>query len=165
MIEDFINYHAYLFGITNIFLIDNNTTNPYVLNVYEKFKQKGGTIYPCSSNYFEQGNKTSEIINIHKHEYEFIIPLDTDEFFYYEKSENNFSLENLYNYLKNLPKNIDKFDLFCYNKIKFKKFRMNTPRKEGGLGKDLKLTLLADKTMAISRDYGVLIEDAGVALR
>ncbi|RDX50707.1 thioredoxin-like protein [Polyporus arcularius HHB13444] len=39
------------------------------------------------------------------------------------------------------------------------------PRKQGGLGPDLKLPLLADKTMQISRDYGVLIEDEGVALR
>ena len=39
------------------------------------------------------------------------------------------------------------------------------PRKEGGLGPDLKLPLLADKSMKISHDYGVLIEDQGVALR
>ena len=39
------------------------------------------------------------------------------------------------------------------------------PRKEGGLGPDLKLPLLADKSMKISRDYGVLLEDEGIALR
>ncbi|RPD56872.1 2-cysteine peroxiredoxin [Lentinus tigrinus ALCF2SS1-7] len=39
------------------------------------------------------------------------------------------------------------------------------PRKAGGLGPDLKLPLLADKSMTVARDYGVLIEDAGVALR
>ncbi|PCH34623.1 peroxiredoxin [Wolfiporia cocos MD-104 SS10] len=38
-------------------------------------------------------------------------------------------------------------------------------RKEGGLGPDLKLPLLADKSMSIARDYGVLIEEEGVALR
>jgi alkyl hydroperoxide reductase subunit AhpC len=42
---------------------------------------------------------------------------------------------------------------------------INTPRKEGGLGKDLKLPLLADKTNKIARDYGVLIEEEGIALR
>ncbi|BGP36108.1 cTPxI [Rhodotorula kratochvilovae] len=41
----------------------------------------------------------------------------------------------------------------------------NTNRNEGGLGPDLKLKLVADKSMKISRDYGVLLEDAGVALR
>lgn len=41
----------------------------------------------------------------------------------------------------------------------------NLPRNEGGLGPDLKLTLLADKTHKVARDYGVLLEDEGVALR
>ncbi|RYP71929.1 hypothetical protein DL771_004532 [Monosporascus sp. 5C6A] len=39
------------------------------------------------------------------------------------------------------------------------------PRKQGGLGPDLKLPLVADKSQAISRKYGVLLEDQGVALR
>ncbi|KAF9019695.1 peroxiredoxin [Hymenopellis radicata] len=39
------------------------------------------------------------------------------------------------------------------------------PRKEGGLGPDLRLPLIADKNMSIARDYGVLLEDEGVALR
>lgn len=38
-------------------------------------------------------------------------------------------------------------------------------RKQGGLGPDLKLPMIADKNMKISRDYGVLIEEDGVALR
>ncbi|GAA5871065.1 hypothetical protein JCM8547_005347 [Rhodosporidiobolus lusitaniae] len=41
----------------------------------------------------------------------------------------------------------------------------NTNRNEGGLGPNLKLKLVADTNHKISRDYGVLIEDAGVALR
>ncbi|KAJ8517891.1 hypothetical protein ONZ45_g4997 [Pleurotus djamor] len=39
------------------------------------------------------------------------------------------------------------------------------PRKQGGLGPDLKLPLVADRSMQISRDYGVLIEESGIALR
>ncbi|KAF8063414.1 peroxiredoxin [Lyophyllum atratum] len=39
------------------------------------------------------------------------------------------------------------------------------PRREGGLGPDLKLPLIADRNMKISRDYGVLLEEEGVALR
>jgi len=40
----------------------------------------------------------------------------------------------------------------------------NTPRKEGGLG-DVAFPLVSDQTHEISRSYGVLIEDKGVALR
>ena len=39
-----------------------------------------------------------------------------------------------------------------------------TPKKEGGLG-DIKYPLIADVTKEVSRKYGVLIEDAGIALR
>jgi len=40
----------------------------------------------------------------------------------------------------------------------------NTDRKDGGIGK-LEYPLLSDLTKQISRDYGVLIEGAGIALR
>ena len=43
-------------------------------------------------------------------------------------------------------------------------FRVNTPRKTGGLG-SMNIPLLADKTMEISRAYGVLKEDEGVSFR
>ncbi len=41
---------------------------------------------------------------------------------------------------------------------------MNTPVNEGGIG-DLGYPLVADMTKNIAREYGVLIEEAGVALR
>jgi len=41
---------------------------------------------------------------------------------------------------------------------------INTPRKSGGLG-TMKYPLLSDFNKTISRDYGVLVEEAGLALR
>ncbi|KAF5350135.1 hypothetical protein D9756_009092 [Leucocoprinus leucothites] len=41
----------------------------------------------------------------------------------------------------------------------------NQSRKEGGLGPNLNLPLVADRSMQIARDYGVLLEDEGIALR
>merc|ERR1712176_1073860 len=38
------------------------------------------------------------------------------------------------------------------------------PRNKGGLG-PMKIPILADITKKISKDYGVLLEDAGIALR
>lgn len=40
----------------------------------------------------------------------------------------------------------------------------NVPRAEGGLG-DISYPMVADQTHAISRSYGVLLEDKGIALR
>lgn len=41
---------------------------------------------------------------------------------------------------------------------------INTPRKAGGLG-DMNYPLMADFKKTVSRDYGVLVEEAGLALR
>lgn len=41
---------------------------------------------------------------------------------------------------------------------------INTPRKEGGLGQ-LKYPLLSDLSKQIASDYGVLLENPGIALR
>ncbi|KAM0792000.1 hypothetical protein ACM66B_007111 [Microbotryomycetes sp. NB124-2] len=41
----------------------------------------------------------------------------------------------------------------------------NVNRAEGGLGPNFKLPLVADKNHKIARDYGVLLEDVGIALR
>jgi len=41
---------------------------------------------------------------------------------------------------------------------------INTPRKEGGLGK-MNIPVLADKSTRVSRDYGVYREDDGVTFR
>jgi len=42
--------------------------------------------------------------------------------------------------------------------------RTNIPRKQGGLG-EMKIALLADRSQAISRAYGVLKEEVGNAYR
>ncbi|GLD61005.1 peroxiredoxin-1-like protein [Lates japonicus] len=45
-----------------------------------------------------------------------------------------------------------------------RKDRINTPRKQGGLG-NMNIPLVADLTKTISTDYGVLKEDDGIAYR
>lgn len=42
--------------------------------------------------------------------------------------------------------------------------RINTPRKQGGLG-PMKIPLLSDLTHQIAKDYGVYLEDQGHTLR
>jgi len=42
--------------------------------------------------------------------------------------------------------------------------RVNTPRKQGGLG-EMRIPLLSDKGGKIARDYGVLKEADGIAFR
>lgn len=66
-------------------------------------------------------------------------------------------LENLYILTSSAGHVIMFFDSFHYSRI-------NTPRKEGGLGK-LKYPLLSDMNHQIAKDYGVLLENEGLTLR
>ena len=43
-------------------------------------------------------------------------------------------------------------------------FRINTPRKQGGLG-EMAIPLLADRSMEIAKAYGVLKADEGITFR
>ena len=43
-------------------------------------------------------------------------------------------------------------------------FRINTPKKQGGLG-TMKIPLISDTKRAIAKEYGVLKEDEGIAYR
>ena len=43
-------------------------------------------------------------------------------------------------------------------------FRTERPRNKGGLGK-MDIPLLSDLTKQMSKDYGILIEEAGISLR
>ncbi len=55
--------------------------------------------------------------------------------------------------------------LACSTDSKFSHFAwIQQPRKQGGLG-EMKIPVLADTNHQISRDYGVLIEEQGIAFR
>lgn len=43
-------------------------------------------------------------------------------------------------------------------------FRVNTPRKQGGLG-NMKIPLVSDLSKSISKEYGVLKEEEGISFR
>lgn len=81
LIEDFILYYGYLFGYENIIIIDNESTNKIVLDVYEKYISKGITLYkePSYEGY-GQGVMFTKYMTMYKDSCDFMIGLDTDEF-------------------------------------------------------------------------------------
>jgi len=90
LIEDFILYYGYLFGYKNVTIIDNNSDNPQVLDIYIKY-QKLGLNVVFESNYTNQGqgDAFTKYMTLEKFNCDFLIGLDTDEFL--------FSLEDLKN--------------------------------------------------------------------
>lgn len=116
LIDDFINYYSYLFGVHNIYIIDNNSTHPHVLNVYEKFKEKGGNLLYCD-DYSKQGEETTKVFNSVKHKYDYLIGIDIDEFICLKTSDDLSDINELKKYFDNLPKNIEKFEVSFYNSL------------------------------------------------
>ena len=114
LIDDFINYYSYLFGINNIYIIDNNSTHPHVLNVYEKFKKQGGNLSYCN-DYSKQGEETTKVFNSVKHKYDYLIGIDIDEFICLKTSNDLYNIDELKNYFDNLPKDTEKFEVSFYN--------------------------------------------------
>ena len=110
IIEDFLIYYGYLFGYKNIIIIDNNSVNEHVLDIYEKYKLKGVNIFK-ESNYTGngQGEMFTKYMNIYKDQCEFLIGLDTDEFltsFPFMEGKNDLPIikDRIYNFLNNLDK-------------------------------------------------------------
>ena len=83
LIEDFILYYGNLFGYNNIIIIDNNSSNNTVLEIYNKYKLLGLNIY-YEPNYSGNGQADSfnKYMNLYKDSCDYLIGLDTDEFLF-----------------------------------------------------------------------------------
>ena len=115
LIEDFINYNSYLFGVNNVYIIDNGSTHPKVLEVYDKFISKGGTIYK-HLDYTNNGQADAFVkyMNIHKNDCKYIFGLDTDEFIYLNNVDNPCDRKAILEYLENLPDDITMLQISKY---------------------------------------------------
>lgn len=91
MIEDFISYYSYLFGMTNLVIVDNNSTNQHVLDVYEKYKQQGMTVITEVRPFGE----ANQFMTQHIHQLiqrcpdtEWVLCFETDEFMFWTSDMN-----------------------------------------------------------------------------
>lgn len=78
ILEEWIIYHAYLFGLDNIYLIDN-LSGPKSIKILKKYEALGLHLY-TRPDYSKKGNYLYELINQTKNECDLAIPLDIDEF-------------------------------------------------------------------------------------
>jgi len=114
LIEDFIIYYGYLFGYENIIIIDNNSTHATVAEVYKKYKPLGVTIY-YEPNYTgaNQGINFTKYMNQYKHECEFLIGLDTDEFLF-SCETTSFDKKDILKVLNNYSRDSTLFKISSY---------------------------------------------------
>lgn len=80
LIHDFLEYHGLVFGHENIVVVDNGSTHPEVLRVYEHFSALGTVVVKDTRSV----QCHSDILNARmtglRTSCHYLIPLDTDEF-------------------------------------------------------------------------------------
>ena len=114
IIEDYICYHQRIVGYSNIYIIDNGSTDHRVHNVYQKYIPLGLHVFSEPGPH-QQANYMNKYIHIYKHLYEFIVPLDSDEFLY-SALEREFGSdpgdpERILEVFRKLPKNLTYFGI------------------------------------------------------
>jgi hypothetical protein len=85
MMPRFLSYHSALFGIENVYVFDNGSTDPEVLAELDRFEARGGHVdrrFSTIEDFFQKGTVLGDLIRRLEREsdYDFYIPLDCDEF-------------------------------------------------------------------------------------
>jgi hypothetical protein len=121
LIEDFINYYGSIFGYTNVYIIDNGSTNRIVLDVYEKYKKYGLNVFTelgYANN--SQGDIFTKYTKKYMMDADWVFGLDTDEFIVIKKGDQYHS-ENipaiLDSMLGKLHRKVDIIKSCVYNSI------------------------------------------------
>lgn len=144
LIEDFIRYYGGIFGYENVIILDNESDNPIVLDVYQRYIPKGVTVrtvvgYSGDS----QGNHFTNAMRNYTTSAEFLIGLDTDCFLTVNRRCDK---QTIHTYLRSLP--YDR-DLFRINS-----FLMSVVDTSSGNYVDNKLVRPTDcTTFALRRGY------------
>jgi len=77
LIDYWIKYNSYLFGMQNLILVDNCSDDLETLRVYEKY---AGLKIMKLHNYLFQGKVVDQIITTYRNSYDLFIPIDSDQF-------------------------------------------------------------------------------------
>ena len=110
LIEPFLQYYGYLFGFENITVIDNNSTHPSVLQIYEKYKPRGVEVInePASFEFVHQF-MTNYVMDACK-KCDWLLTLETDEFLFWIPSmadaDSVVDSAVVYDYLASVPDEI-----------------------------------------------------------
>ena len=105
IIKDWIIYHGCLFGWTNIYIIDNYSTDG-TYEVMQDYEKVGIHIFR-KPDYNKKGKYMTHLINKYCIEDKIAFPIDIDEFIvHYDRNSKEviFNKEVLINYFKNLPR-------------------------------------------------------------
>lgn len=83
IVREWIEYHGYLFGFDNLFIIDNMSTDG-TFEIMKQFIDKGVHIYR-ENDYLQKGNLMKRLIDQNCKIGDIAFPLDIDEFIVYHE--------------------------------------------------------------------------------
>lgn len=106
LIEDFMNYYGKHFGYNNLYIIDDNSDDETVLNIYNIYCKKGVNIFyeKCGYSGENQGMLFTKYMKQEKNNCKWLIGLDNDEFIVIKNGDSYHCddlKENLLNILNN----------------------------------------------------------------
>lgn len=112
LIEDFIRYYGSIFGYENVIILDNESDNPIVLDVYRRYIPRGVTVrtvvgYSGTS----QGDHFTNAMREYTTSAEFLIGVDTDCFFTVNRRCDK---HTIHTYLRSLPHDRDIFHINAF---------------------------------------------------
>lgn len=120
IIDDWVIYYGNLFGYENLYIIDNYSSDG-TWELLNKYKVNKRINLLRKKNYRDKGNYMKEIANSYGNNYDFVYPVDIDEFVvFYNKQENRIIVDKniILGYLVNLiPKSKVLKTNYIYNTI------------------------------------------------
>ena len=96
-LEPWIKYHAALFGLENLYVIDHGSDKPELIAMLAAYEKRGLRVFRLSAkaDYRLKGEFVSQILKValSVRPYEFVFPLDCDEFLALRTEEGLYSCE------------------------------------------------------------------------
>lgn len=96
-LEPWLRYHAHLFGMENLCVIDHGSTHPKVLNTLSWYELEGVKVIrlPAEADFHLQGEfMTAAMREMNaRDEYDFLLPIDCDEFLAMRREDGSFTCQ------------------------------------------------------------------------
>ena len=106
IVEDWLLYHGYIFGFTNLYVIDNYSTDG-TYEILQKYQKSKNIFLIREADYTRKGDYMRHLIKDRiGRNYDIAYPLDIDEFIVlYDRETRKINITNIRVYLHNLPNN------------------------------------------------------------
>jgi hypothetical protein len=119
LMSDWLQYHSYIFGIENIHVIDNGSSNLLLCKLFALYEACGAKVETHIGSFSNKANVVSEALR--QSTQTFVVPLDADEFVvHYDEADKD------YNYGFSRERILDQFNALPRDGRKYK-FRASQP--------------------------------------